>query len=409
MLVIQVYAVGLGYQFPSWARLHLYHIIKDRIMADKKKDQNRQSNKKQDAQKVSEAAEKNKNPEERKRRKEIVSTVVVVVVMLVLAAIGLWMLSGEGNKPSDKLAFTVGEEEVYLDEVNFCILQNVVNLGITTDMLNNTETKDGSSAAEYYKQEILELITDYKVEYMTAKQQGIALTEEEEKSVRSDAVQFMGSINGGVLKELGITQDMVIKVYKQRYLAKRLEDAVTAELEPEEQNYCTMYMMLFPKVEMEESGDYKRQEDGKTPIMLSEMDIDKRKQDADAAHQELIDGADIEEVAEKYGVVAYSGEESNLSGSFGEPFSEYAESLKEGEYSPVLETESCYAILKMVTENNEELAEQILGYYNADVAKDKVEEEKKQWYEEAGIEGPKFNGSVWEKVSLYDFTQYVEG
>ena len=378
-------------------------------MADKKKNQNRQSNKKQGSEKVSEAMEKNKDVEEHKRHKEIVSTVVVVAVMLVLAAIGLWMLSGEGNKPSDKLAFTVGEEEVYLDEINFCILQNVVNLGITTDMLNNTKTGDGGSAAEYYKQEILELITDYKVEYMTAKQQGLVITEEEERSVRSDAVQFMGSINGGVLNELGISQDMVIEVYQQRYLAKKLEDTVTEDIEAEEQNFCTMYMLLFPKVEMEENGDYKRQKDGETPIMLSEEDIAKRKEDADAAHQELIDGADIEEVAGKYGVAAYSGEESNLSGSFGEPFSQYAESLKKGEYSPVLETESCYAILKMVTENNEELAEQILGYYNADVIKDKVEEEKKRWYEEAGIEGPKLNGNIWEKISLYDFTQYVEG
>ena len=353
--------------------------------------------------------EKKKAPEERKRSKEIVSTVVVIVVMLILAAIGLWMLSGEGNKPSDKLVFTVGEEEVYLDEINFCILQNVVNLGITTDMLNNTKTKDGSSAAEYYKQEILGLITDYKVEYMTARQQGFAMTEEEEKSVRSDAVQFMGSINGGVLSELGITQDMVIEVYKQRYLAKKLEDTVIGDIEAEEQKFCTMYMLLFPKVEMEEDGDYKRQEDGETPIMLSEEDIAKRKEDADTAYQELIDGAEIEEVAKKYGVAAYSGEESNLSGSFGEPFSEYAESLKEGEYSPVLDMESCYAILKMVTENNAELAEQILGYYNSDVAKDKIEEEKKRWYEEAGIEGPEFNGNIWEKISLYDFTQYVEG
>lgn len=378
-------------------------------MPDKKKNQDRQSNKKQDSKKVTETADKQRSSEERKRHKEIVSTVIVVVIMLALAAAGLWMLSGEGNKPSDKLVFTVGEEEVYLDEVNLCILQNVVNLGFTTDVLNNTTAEDGTSSAEYYKKEILELITDYKVEYIIAKKQGLAITEEEEQSIRSDAVQFMGSISGSVLSRLGITQDRVIEVYTQRYLAKKLEDTVTEDIETEQQKYCTMYLLLFPKVEMDENGDYKRQEDGETPIILSEEDLEKCKQDADAAYQELIDGAEIETVAEKYGVTAYSGEESNLSGSFGEPFSQYAESLKEGEYSPVLETESCYAILKMVTENNGDLAEQILGYYNADVAKEKIAEEKKRWYKEAEVEEPKFSGSIWEKVSLYDFTQYVEG
>lgn len=373
-------------------------------MSDKKRNQNRQSNKKQS----SEAVEKQRSSEADKRRREIISTIVVIAVLLILAAGGLWVLSGEGNKPSDKLAFTVGEEEVYLDEVHLCILQNVMNLGITTDLLNNTKVDDGTSAAEYYKQEILELISDYKVEYITAKKQGLAITEEEEQSVRSDAVQFMGSINGSVLSQLGITQDMVIEVYKQRYLAKKLEDTVTGDIETEEQRFCTMYMMLFPKVEMGEDGDYIRQEDGETPIMLSEEEIDKSRQDAEAAYQELIDGAELKTVADKYGVTAYSGEESNLSGSFGEPFSQYAESLKDGEYSPVLETESCYAILKMITANNAELAEQIMSYYKADVAKEKIAEEKKRWYEEAGIESPKLNGSIWEKVSLYDFTQYAE-
>lgn len=373
-------------------------------MSDKKRNQNRQSNKKQS----SEAVEKQRSSEADKRRRETISTIVVIAVLLILAAGGLWVLSGEGNKPSDKLAFTVGEEEVYLDEVNFCILQNVVNLGITTDLLNNTKVDDGTSAAEYYKQEILELMSDYKVEYITAKKQGLAITEEEEQSVRSDAVQFMGSINGSVLSQLGITQDMVIEVYKQRYLAKKLEDTVTGDIETEEQRFCTMYMMLFPKVEMGEDGDYIRQEDGETPVMLSEEEIDKSRQDAEDAYQELIDGAELETVADKYGVTAYSGEESNLSGSFGEPFSQYAESLKDGEYSPVLETESCYAILKMITANNAELAEQIMSYYKADVAKEKIAEEKKRWYEEAGIESPKLNGSIWEKVSLYDFTQYAE-
>lgn len=378
-------------------------------MSGKKKSQDRQSNKEQRTEKASETVEKQKVSEESKGHKELISTIVAIAVLLILAAVGLWMLSGEGNKPADKLVFTVGEEEVYLDEVNFCVLQNVVNLGITTDVLNNTKAEDGSSAAEYYKQEILELITDYKVEYITAKRQGLAITEAEEQSVRSDAVQFMGRINGSVLNEFGITQDMVIEVYKQRYLAKKLEDTVTKDIETEKQNFCTIYMMLFPKVEMGDDGDYKRQDGGDSPIMLSKEDMDKRKQDADAAYQELMDGAEVEAVAEKYGVTAYSGEESNLSGSFGEPFSEYAKTLKEGEYSPVLETESCYAILKMVTANNEELAEQILSYYNADVVKERIGKEKKQWYEEAGIEGPEFKGNIWEKVSLYDFARYVEG
>ena len=161
---------------------------------------------------MNEKQRKKKEPNQRNRHLETVITVAIVVILVVLAAAGLWILSGEGNRPSDKLVFTVGEEKVYLDEVNFCILQNMVNLRITADALNNTTAQDGTGAAEYYKQEILDLITDYKVEAMVAEKRGMLLSKEEESSVRNDAVQFMGSVNAGVLNELGITQDMVIRV-----------------------------------------------------------------------------------------------------------------------------------------------------------------------------------------------------
>ncbi|MDE6625550.1 MAG: peptidyl-prolyl cis-trans isomerase [Lachnospiraceae bacterium] len=343
------------------------------------------------------------------KRRKVLAAVFVFGLLLVLVAVGLWKLSGENDKPQDKLVFTVGEEEVYLDEVNLCILQNVVNLRMTSDTLSNTTAKDGTDAAEYYKQKILELIMDYKVEYMTAKSRGIELTEDEEKDIRRDAVQYMGSINGSILKELGITQERVIEVYRQRYLAKKLEDTELEGITVDDQHYCTMYIMLFPKVEMSEDGDYKRQEDGETPVMLSDEEVSAKKADADAAYQELMAGADVQKIADKYGVNEYSGEESNLADSFGEPFAKYANSLKEGEYSPVLDIESAYAIVKMITVNNEELANQILEYYKSDLADEKIAEEKIKWYEEMGIEAqPQFNGSIWKNISLYDFTQYME-
>ncbi|MDE5863091.1 MAG: hypothetical protein K2H34_01960, partial [Lachnospiraceae bacterium] len=71
--------------------------------------------------------------------------------------------------------------------------------------------------------------------------------------------------------------------------------------------------------------------------------------------------------------------------------------------------ESAYAIVKMITVNNEELANQILEYYKSDLADEKIAEEKIKWYEEMGIEAqPQFNGSIWKNISLYDFTQYME-
>lgn len=381
-------------------------IWEKRIMGKnkKKKQQNIQTS--QDDSKLSKEARI--ALEKKAEKKEIFLMAVFLVAGIAIVAMALWKLSGAGNDPSRKVVFKVGEEAVYLDEVNLCILQNMMNLGITEEMLNS-DVQEGGNADEYYKNEILQLIMDYKVEAKIAKKQGISLSEEERKSIRSDAVEYMGVIDGHILKQLGITQDRLIEIYTERYLAHALEKTVTKDIEVDEQRFCTMYMLLFPKVEIDENGNYITQEDGETPVVLSDEAIEKKKEDAQKAYKELKDGADIEEIADKYEVAAVSGEESNLAESFGEPFSEYAEKLKAGEYSPVLETASCFAILKMVRENNEELAQQIFEDYKSDLEKETLDENKVKWYEEAGINmEADFVGNTWENISLYDFVQYVE-
>lgn len=351
---------------------------------------------------------KEERQKQEKKWLEVVITTVLAIVGIAILAVVLWKLSGAGDEPAKKEVFQIGEEMVYLDEVNLCILQNVMNLGITETSLNTT-AEDGSSADDYYKQEILQMIMDYKVEAKVATQQGITLTNEEEEAVNDDVLTYISQIDGRILKELGITRDRIFEIFKERCLARKLENTVTEEVTVEEENYCTMYMLLFPKVEMEENGDYVRQEDGETPVMLSEEEIAEKKAEAEEAYQKLLDGADVEKIAKKYGVESVSGKESNLSGSFGEPFGEYAKTLKDGEYSPVIETESCYAILKMITANNEQIAKQILQHYREDLEEEAIEKSKTEWYEAAGVsDEAEWMGSTWESVSLYDFVQYVE-
>lgn len=340
------------------------------------------------------------------KRLENIITGLVVVVVLLVAVFGLWKLSGEDKKPSKVLVFTVGTEEVYQDEVNLCMIQNTIDLGVDVDHLNTATADDGTPASEYYKQQILDVIMDYKVEYMIAKEQGISLTEEEEKEVLLDVVDYMGKVDARVLNRWGVTQELIEKVYQQRYLARKLEETVISEIKADDLQYSTIYLMLFPKVQMNDDGSYVTEADGATPVMLSEQEITQRKKDADSALAELKDGADATDVAKKYGVESYSGEESNTPESFGEPFADYVKQLKKGEYSPVIDIESAYAIVKMVKENNEELASKITEYYQADLESEAIEEKRIEWYEQLGVgKKPVFEGKIWEKISLYDYVQ----
>ena len=124
--------------------------------------------------------------------------------------------------------------------------------------------------------------------------------------------------------------------------------------------------------------------------------------------REFQDGEDIEALAKEYGVDKVSGEQSNMDESFGDSFTEYAKNLKEGEYSPVIDIASCYAIVKMVKENNEELADQVMERYRSDLEKDALQEQRTKWYQEADVKEASFIGNTWKKISLYDFVKYVE-
>lgn len=338
---------------------------------------------------------------QQKKRYHIPLLVLAVISVLVVGGI-LWHYAWKESDPAHTAVLQVGEDVVYLDEMNFNILQNIDSM----DLAMEAGTSD---VEEQYKEDLLHMVMDYKVEAMVARQQGITLTEEEQATIRQDSVAFLGTVDGSVLRKLGITQECIMRIYTDRYLAHALEEDATSDLEVEQQNFCTLYVMFFPKIEMDEEGDYIRQEDGETPIMLSEELIAKCKQDAEDARAALLDGKDAEEVAKQYGVEIYSGEQSNLTGSFEEPIDEYAVSLHEGECSPVLELSSCFLIVDMLEENDAEKAEEILSYYEADQKKERIEEKRKTWYQETGIsEEPDLIGNTWKKVSLYDFAQYGE-
>lgn len=341
------------------------------------------------------------------KKRDMILFVLIVVLLIAGVAVFLWNLSGAGKEPCDTIAFRVGAEEVYMDEVNLCILQNVVDLGIGEKALNTT-AEDGSSADSYYKNEILQLIMDYKVEAQVAKKQGIALTKKEKETVSKDVTEYLGQIDGRILSNLGIKKDRVIEIYQERYLAHKLEQTVTDDVDVEDQRYCTIYMLLFPKVQVDEEGNYLTEEDGQTPLMLSDEEIAKQKQNAEEAYRRLQDGEDITELAKEYGVEKVSGEQSNMEESFGDAFTDEIKKLKEGDVSPVIDISSCYAILKMVKENNEELAAQVMDRYRSDKEKDALKEKRTAWYDDEGITEASFVGNAWKNLSLYDFAKYVE-
>lgn len=340
-----------------------------------------------------------------KKNKKVVVAICVVCVILVGIVIGICVANRPVSDYAKTKAFSVGDESVYMDEVNFCILQTLEEYTITESMLEATN-EEGQLGEQYYKNQIQKMIVNYKVENQIAREEGITLSEEEEKDLKKRVADISNLIRGSALKEYGISLDCITSIFRQQYIAQKLEAQIIEDLEIEECNYCTMYLMLFPKVAMLEDGTIQTQDDGKTPQMLSDSELEEQKQNADAALEELNAGADIYEVARKYGVENFSDEQSNMSDNFDEPFISYAKKLKEGELSSVIDTPSCYVILKMMKENDEEIQNQLIEQYRTELGKETIEQKRNTWYEKIGVnlESMK-NERAWEKLTLYDYSK----
>lgn len=335
-----------------------------------------------------------------------IPTVVLFLFVTIGLGAGLWFMARDHREPKEVLVMTVAEQKVYLDEVNLYCLENAAALGLTKKSLDTTTAEDGTSAEDYYKQEILQLIVNNKVAYKKAVSEGEALTEEEQKSVNAAVDDYIGSQSADLLKQFGISKDVITQSYEERYLVNKYIKKISDDVEFEDFKFCTIYLMLFPKVKMNKDGSYVTDTDGETPILLDEDEIKKVKKDADAAYKKLKAGEKEADVAKEYGVELISGEESDLVGNFGEPFDEYADTLKKDEISPVLDTLSCYAIVKMIKENDEAFTEQITRQYRKEELKSALDEKVLEWNDEYNIHIEDYSESrVWIKLSLYDFVQ----
>ena len=74
----------------------------------------------------------------------------------------------------------------------------------------------------------------------------------------------------------------------------------------------------------------------------------------------------------------------------------------------MIDLASCYAIVEMVKENDEEVAKQVMERYQSDAEKETLQNKRKEWYKEAGVEEAEFVGNTWNQISLHDFAKYVE-
>lgn len=220
----------------------------------------------------------------------------------------------------------------------------------------NQAGDDGVTNEEMLKQDMLEEIQHVKLVTLAAQEAGMSLTAEEVEFCKSNAAEYIDTIEKATQKKTGIDEEVYARFeedfalyekYKTEYLANQ-----TAEVDEEELRQSDLFVLPFYTYEYNDEGEV-------TEFTGAEKEEVKKK--AEEAYAMLQSGQTMEAVAAAYDMdpedcmyVTGRTPMEEQDEYYDAAFENAAFSLREGECSPVTECLDGYYIIQMVNENNEE-------------------------------------------------------
>lgn len=217
--------------------------------------------------------------------------------------------------------------------------------------------EDGVTYAESFKEDLIDEMKMMKVIALEAEADGVTLTEEELQTCKDTAAEYISTIEEETREKTGINEEVfaefeadyaIYEKYKTELLSKE-----TIVIDRESVRQSDLFVLYFPTVEYTEEGEEIIYEDD------VKADV---KKEAQEAYAMLESGKTMEQTAEANDMdpeecmmVAGKTAEEYQDEYYDAAFEEAAFSLKEGEYSEVVEGIDGYYIIQMVSlENTEE-------------------------------------------------------
>lgn len=278
--------------------------------------------------------------------------------MLLMILLMLFFLSGCG-KDSTRVVFTTGfgKDEVFRIEGESCRLPEI--LVYLTTIQNQYEavygdeiwnaSLNGVTLEDNIKETVLARIAQVKTMYLLAQEKGITLDEEENKRVAEAATEYYESLNKTEIETMGVTKEIIEKLYSEYALAEKVYNHLIADINPEisddEARIITVQQIVLKTATTDGSG--KKVEytlETKDELYQKALDIQRQ-----AAGEE----SDFLELASRY------SESPELTVSFGkgevdEALEQAAFELETGQVSGVIRCEDSYRIIKCISTFNRE-------------------------------------------------------
>lgn len=322
--------------------------------------------------------------------------------MFAAAALAGIVLGGCGDTIDRNAVFaTLNDTTITMGVANFCAkyqqatYDSFYTAYFGEDMWSQDLYGNGSTLEQDVKTDVAETLEDMYLLKSHMGDYGVELTEEEKKAVEKAADDFLADNSKEAIKQVGgENREDIIEVLTlytiQSKMRKSIEDEAKVEVTDEE-----AAQRSFSYVTISTTGTYDDEGNQVEYTDEEKADLKKKAEDISLAEdfEKAVTDAGYTVSTESYG----SAEDTDA--SLNEIVLQAADKLKEGEVSPVVETDNGYYVLRLDKEHDEE------------ATKDKKEEllsQKKQeyyddilsgWRDEAKWE---INQKEWEKVTFED-------
>lgn len=248
----------------------------------------------------------------------------------------------------DSNVLKVGTEQVTYREVLLYLLQlkNKYEPSVGSGIWDQKVAGD-KTFGEQAKQEIINELTQIKVIKQQAKALNIELGADEIAEVSTSVKDYMGSVTKEDQEKYGITEEMVQKVLEENYLAQKVYNIATNEvntdISDDEAKQIKVQVLEVMTKGIDKHGN---------KIDMNDDQKKDAKAQADDLRKQAVKAEDFSSFA------ASNTDASDVELTFGKgdypQIEEEAFALKQGEVSKVIETDSGYVILKLISAFDEE-------------------------------------------------------
>lgn len=326
-------------------------------------------------------------------------------ILAVMLGLVICLTAGCSDTEEEKTAvgfdestvFTVGNERVELAEwYLYALPKEKETEGIYGSLIWSYPVDNGETMADRIKEETAEEIIYVKTVCGQAEALGVSLSSDEEAELRQEAAGYMDSLDPEDAEKYGITEQTVLKVYEDNFLAMKVYEKLTLNIDtdiPEEQvrHMVLQYITILK---------YSENEDGEKAY-YPEEELETIKADAESFLKEVKADPAVSMLSEsgssEYIPVEITADYTELCERLPEQMPGIAFSLVQDEINGIYETTDAYFILDCVKQTDEESTNKARIAAIEERQKELFGNEYSEWSYNTAVA---YNYDLWDTISM---------